>query len=87
MQRDCIREDDAKTNTMVNDQMGTGSKPWNRTADGGWISRGGVRGSREAYSNEGKGMDGYDAGDDEGVGGNGTERSEVFLRRMGPIGS
>jgi len=72
---------------MVDAQTGAGSKPWNRIADGGSISRGGVRGSREAYSNEGRGIDEYDAGDDEGVGGNGTERNGVFRRRMGPRGS
>lgn len=54
--------------------------------EGGSMSRGGVRGSREAYSNEGKEIDGYE-GDEEGVGGNGTERSEVFRRRIGPRGS
>lgn len=61
-----------------NDQTGAGSKPWKRIVEGGSISRGGVRGSREAYSNEGNGIDEYE-GDEEGVGGNGTERDEVFL--------
>lgn len=63
---------------MVRDQTGAGSKPWKRIAEGGSISRGGVRGSREEYSNEGNGIDAYE-GDEEGVGGNGTERDEVFL--------
>ena len=72
---------------LINGQTGAGSKPLKRIADGGSISRGGVRGSREAYSKEGKETDEYDAGDEEGVGGNGTERNEVFRRRMGPRGS
>lgn len=80
-----VREDDA--GEMFNDHTGAGSKPWKRIADGGAISRGGVRGSREAYSNEGKGTDEYDTGDEEGVGGKGAERSEVFRRRMGPRGN
>lgn len=70
----------------ANDQTGAGSKPWKRIVEGGLVSRGGVHGSREAYSIEGKGINEYD-GDDEGVGGNGTERKEVFRRRMGPRGS
>jgi len=64
-------------------QRGAGSSPWNRIAVVGSISRGGVRGSREAYSDEGKGIGEWDAGDG-GVGRNGTERNEVFRRRMGP---
>lgn len=47
------------------------------------MSRGGVHGSREAYSVEGKGTDEYD-GEEEGVGGNGGERNDVFRRRIGP---
>jgi hypothetical protein len=72
---------------MINGQTGAGSKPRKRIADDGPISRGGVRGSREAYSNEGKVTDEYVAGDEEGVGGNGTGRKEVFRRRTGPRGS
>lgn len=71
---------------MTNDQTGSGSKPWKRTVEGDSISRGGVHGSREAYSIEGNETDEYE-GDEEGVGGNGTERNEVFRRRIGPRGS
>jgi hypothetical protein len=71
---------------VVSDQTGAGSKPWKRIARGGPDSRGGVRGSREAYFDEGKGTEECD-GDEEGVGGNGTERNEVFRRRIGPRGS
>lgn len=63
---------------MVTDQTGAGSKPWKRIVEGGSISRGGVRGSREAYPNEGNEIDEYE-GDEEGVRGNGTERDEVFM--------
>jgi len=67
-------------------QSGAGSSPWNWIADGGSISRDGVRGSREAYSDEGKGIGEWGA-EDRGVGGNGAERNEVFRRRIGPGGS
>ena len=70
---------------MFGNQTGAGSKPWKRIADGGSISRVGVRGSREAYSDEGK-RRGECEGDEEGVRGNGTDRNEDFLRRIGPRG-
>lgn len=66
-------------------QTGAGSNPWKRIAEGGSISRGGVRGSRETYPDGEKGIDEYE-GDDEGVRGNGTERDEAFRRRTGPRG-
>lgn len=78
-----VWKDGAKIKQMVNDQTGAGSRPWKLIVEGGSISRGGVRGSREAYSNEGNGIGEYE-GEEEGVGGNGTERDEVLLWRIGP---